>query len=293
MALLTPLPSALKPCNWDIQDSIHRYSAPGVNRRTGRPRCEGLWGKLEQRKEEVEPEPVVPNQGSKKGWFYDNFVADRTMEAKVKRAREVSAATKGRVGTLFEDSFQYTAWIEVHRVLTERQLESITPTEALRRATTGFFPAVILDVREVGEYEFLHATGAFSAPLFRSIQGNDLKANLRRFGYALLTDFAGTERNPEFISLAKAAVKGNLGKTVLVMCGRGGTIDTIVERKGPKAKKFKDPERMFGLASQSLKACYELQEAGFTKVLHVKGGFNSWKFEKLPTEEREEEAVLA
>lgn len=69
----------------------------------------------------------------------------------------------------------------------------------------------------------------------------------RRLGYALLTDFAGTERNPEFISAALQAVGGNKRRPVIVMCGRGGSLDSSVERKG---KKFTPPERLFGTQSR-------------------------------------------
>ena len=46
------------------------------------------------------------------------------------------------------------------------------------------------------------------------------------------------------------ATKGNKSRPILVICGMGGTLETVVERKGPKAKNFKDPERMFGIASR-------------------------------------------
>lgn len=190
----------------------------------------------------------------------------------------------GSMSTLFEDAFRYTSWPYVHQQLTLRKLPSVEPEEALRKATARFRPAVILDVREARDFAGIRAAGASSAPLFRLIQGNDLKANLRRFGYALITNFAGTERNPDFIALADEAVGGNRGKTVLVICGRGGTLETTVERTGPKAKSFKDPEKAYGIATRSLKACFELQEAGFKNVLHVKGGLNQWLYEDLPWE---------
>lgn len=71
--------------------------------------------------------------------------------------------------------------------------------------------------------------------------------NHRRLGYALLTDFAGTERNPDFVDEALAAVGGNRKRPVIVMCGRGGSLDSSVVRKG---KKFTPPERLFGTQSR-------------------------------------------
>lgn len=215
-----------------------------------------------------------------RGWFYDTFVKDNTMEAKLSKFKADVAARNGYVGSWFQDSFKYTAWVEVHRKLTERNLESIECKEAYNLASSG--KVVLLDVRESDDFEKVHAEKSQNAPLFRLIQGNDVKANMRRLGYALLTDFAGTERNPLFIDQALEAVGGDKTKKVVVTCSIGGTLQTYVERKGPKAKKFADPERMFGRQSRSLKAAYELQEAGFTNVFHLKDGVNEWIHQGLP-----------
>ncbi|MCO5590902.1 hypothetical protein L7F22_044877 [Adiantum nelumboides] len=189
-----------------------------------------------------------PRNPTTRGWFYDNFVKDHTMEAKLSKLKSDVAARKGFVGSLFDDAFKYTAWIEIHRVLTERKLESIPCKEAYELAQSN--EVVLLDVREPDEFEKVHVEKSKSAPLFRQIQGNDLKANLRRLGYAMMTDFAGTERNPLFIEQAVEAVGGDKTKKVVVLCSIGGTLQTYVERKGPKAKRFADPERMFGRQSR-------------------------------------------
>eukprot|EP01018_Ginkgo_biloba_P029878 Gb_06965 [translate_table: standard] len=73
---------------------------------------------------------------------------------------------------------------------------------------------------------------------------------MRRLGYAFLTDFAGTERNPKFINQVMDATRGNKRKVVVVMCDIGGTLLTYVERGGAKYKKFADPERKFGRQSR-------------------------------------------
>lgn len=216
------------------------------------------------------------------GWFFKNFVAEQTMDAKLAKFKGDVKARNGYVGSWFEDSFKYTAWVEVHRVLTERGLPDVDCTEAKDRVESK--KAILVDVREGQEYENCHAKGAQSAPLFRLIQGNDTKANLRRLGYALITDFSGTERNPEFVAMAEAAVGGDKKKQIIVYCSVGGTLQTFVERKGPKAKKYNDPERLFGRQSRSLKAIYELQQAGFTNVVHLKGGFNDWLHLDYPVE---------
>ncbi|CAI5964331.1 unnamed protein product [Closterium sp. NIES-65] len=130
-------------------------------------------------------------------------------------------------------------------------LKSVSPEEAAAMAYgdneagegSGSGRAVLLDVREAGDYEEVHAQGAASAPLFRLIQGSDLTAWARRVGYAAMGDFKGTERNPDLLKQAEAAVGGDKSRTVIVM---------------------------------SLKACYELHVAGFSSILHLDGGLNLW-----------------
>lgn len=217
---------------------------------------------------------------NRQGWFYNTFVAKQTMDAKLDKFKGDVASRNGFVGSWFNDSFKYTAWIEVHRKLTERNLKSIRCKEAHNRAK--FNGVILLDVRESQDFEKVHAEGAYNAPLFRLIQGNSFKANMRRLGYAFLTDFAGTERNPEFVNQVMDAVGGDKKKVVVVMCQIGGTLLTYVERGGAKYKKFADPERKFGRQSRSLKAIYELQEAGFKNVLHLKDGLNQWIHEGFP-----------
>lgn len=231
---------------------------------------------------EVEEQAAAPASKAPKdrGWFYNTFVADQTMEAKLAKFQGDVKARNGYVGSWFEDSFKYTAWVQVHRVLTERGLQDCDCKEAYERMEAG--DAIAIDIRQADEYERLHAEGAKCAPLFRLIEGNELKDNLRRLGYALITDLKGTERNPDFVAEATEAVGGDKSKQVIVYCSIGGTLQTFVERKGPKAKKYNDPERLFGRQSRSLKAIYELQEAGFSNVVHMKGGLNEWMHLDLP-----------
>ncbi|KAL3690819.1 hypothetical protein R1sor_004470 [Riccia sorocarpa] len=211
----------------------------------------------------------------------------RANDSKVKAGNELrsgkTSPQRGQVSTWFDET--YTAWPEVHRVLTERNMRSVDCQEAFKLVRSG--KAVLIDVREPQDFGRVHAQAAVSVPLFRLIQGNSFKANLRRLGHALITDFAGTERNPEFLSQALSAVNGNQKKTVVVMCDVGGTLKTIVERPGIKPKSYADPERRYGRASRSLRAVYELQEAGFSSVLHLTGGFNTWSYQGLPMEERD------
>lgn len=221
------------------------------------------------------------SQGRDRGWFFNNFVKDHHYENRRVKMVEECTAREGKVDTLFDNAFKYTAWLEVHRVLTQVGQKSIPCEEALGMVKRG--RAVLLDVRESQDFDSIHAEPAANAPLFRLIQGSDLKANLRRLGYALMTDFAGTERNPDFVAAALRAVGGDQSKTVVVMCNRGGCLDSSVTSRS--GYKFTPPERMFGNQSRSLKACYELRQAGFTNVLHLSGGLNQWLHEGLPDNE--------
>ncbi len=70
---------------------------------------------------------------------------------------------------------------------------------------------------------------------------------------------------------------------VIIACAVGGTLDTIV-RVASTGKSAKDPDRAFGRETRSLKACYELMQAGWSNVVHLKGGLSSWRFNGYPTE---------
>eukprot|EP01018_Ginkgo_biloba_P029879 Gb_06964 [translate_table: standard] len=49
---------------------------------------------------------------NKQGWFYNTFVSNQTMDAKLEKFKGDVAARNGFVGSWFNDSFKYTAWIE-------------------------------------------------------------------------------------------------------------------------------------------------------------------------------------
>ena len=64
--------------------------------------------------------------------------------------------------------------------------------------------------------------------------------------------------------------------TVVIACAVGGTLDTVV-RVASTGKQAKDPDRSFGRETRSLKAVYELMGAGYSNVLHLKGGLSQWR----------------
>lgn len=83
----------------------------------------------------------------------------------------------------------------------------------------------------------------------------------------------------------------------------GGSLETKIQSNKDMYKKegFEDVDKSFGRESRcprdslsnfifsciffrSLKACFELLNAEFTNVKHMKGGFSTWAYEKRPTE---------
>jgi len=67
----------------------------------------------------------------------------------------------------------------------------------------------------------------------------------------------------------------------------GGSMETKIEsnKKRYKDKGYEDVDKSFGRESRSLKACFELINAGFSDVKHLKGGFSTWKYEKKAVEQ--------
>ena len=63
---------------------------------------------------------------------------------------------------------------------------------------------------------------------------------------------------------------------VIIACAVGGTLDTVV-RVASTGKQAKDPDRSFGRETRSLKAVYELMSAGYSNLLHLKGGLSQWR----------------
>lgn len=59
---------------------------------------------------QTEQQPATSNP-QKQSWFYKNFVAEHTMEAKLSKFKQDVADRKGFVGSWFNDSFKYTAWV--------------------------------------------------------------------------------------------------------------------------------------------------------------------------------------
>ncbi|PRW59516.1 rhodanese-like domain-containing chloroplastic [Chlorella sorokiniana] len=167
----------------------------------------------------------------------------------------------------------------MHTYLTQKGLKQVDEDEALALASKG---AVIVDVRLADDFKKEHIEGAISVPMFRLTQGNSKWDNVKRFVMGSLA-MKATERDPDFLANFAAALGGNKRKTIIVACAVGGTLDTVV-RVATTGKSAQDPDRAFGRETRSLKACYELMQAGYTNVIHLKGGLSSWRYNGYPTE---------
>ncbi|GIL91563.1 hypothetical protein Vretifemale_19161, partial [Volvox reticuliferus] len=175
----------------------------------------------------------------------------------------------------------YVVWPAIHTLLVSKGLRSVTPEEALALQDQGW---TIVDVRLATDFEQVHAAGAVSLPLYRYVEGTGFWDNVKKAAMAIGFAMRATERDPDYQSKALSVLKKN--QKIILMCAIGGTLDTLVDlRKGVKPA-IRDPERAFGRESRSLKAAYELINAGWSanNLFWVEGGLQQWRFRGLPTE---------
>ena len=174
----------------------------------------------------------------------------------------------------------YAPWPLVHTALQAGGLESVEPERALELQSKG---ATIVDIRTADKYAKKHIAGSVNVPLFRPVQGRSPADNAKRLAMAFF-QMTATERNSDFAAEALEALPKN--KPVVVACDIGGTLEVTIEKKrgGKVVKAFEDKERVFGRESRSLKACYELKKAGFSKLYHLKDGQHMWEYKGLPME---------
>ena len=168
-------------------------------------------------------------------------------------------------------------WSATHTFLSDLGLKSVQPDAALRLSKSK--KAVIVDVSTRADFEADHPEGAVNVPLCAEITEE------RRRNFGKVRNFvtgrrgAPVERDADFGASARALVP-NLDQTVVVTCGRGGSLETGVPCKDGQV--FMDPSLRFGRESASLRACYDLVQAGYTDVRHMEGGKNTWKDQGLP-----------
>ena len=188
-----------------------------------------------------------------------------------------------RALTLYSGLFQLLMRLRgetTHTALQAGGLESVEPERALELQSKG---ATIVDIRTADKYAKKHIAGSVNVPLFRPVQGRSPADNAKRLAMAFF-QMTATERNSDFAAEALEALPKN--KPVVVACDIGGTLEVTIEKKrgGKVVKAFEDKERVFGRESRSLKACYELKKAGFSKLYHLKDGQQMWEYKGLPME---------
>eukprot|EP00746_Dinoflagellata_sp_MGD_P117745 gnl/MRDRNA2_/MRDRNA2_53670_c0_seq1.p1 gnl/MRDRNA2_/MRDRNA2_53670_c0~~gnl/MRDRNA2_/MRDRNA2_53670_c0_seq1.p1 ORF type:complete len:335 (-),score=50.01 gnl/MRDRNA2_/MRDRNA2_53670_c0_seq1:210-1214(-) len=163
-------------------------------------------------------------------------------------------------------------WASKYRSLLKRGLKPVTPQEALNMMQRPFFPAMLVDVRMEGKFAAGHPQGALNVPLFQVIQGNSPFVWTKRV-ISYSTGVQPTEQNPEFSAEALKQLKSN--QPIIIVCDRGGTLETLVDDK-----KATEPKRY----TASLKAASELYDAGFKNLFFLEGGLSEWDREGLPVE---------
>ncbi|MEW5319225.1 MAG: hypothetical protein WDW38_010390 [Sanguina aurantia] len=139
----------------------------------------------------------------------------------------------------------------------------------------------LVDVRAARDYELEHAEGAVNVPLYRPVAGNEFWDVLKRVAMAGFA-MQATERNPDFVEVALEKLRKN--EKIIIMCNIGGTLETLFKPSSHK-KGINDPDRAFGRESRSLKAAYEIIEAGgwnASNVVFVEGGVQMWRHRGFP-----------
>ncbi|PSC68348.1 rhodanese-like domain-containing chloroplastic [Micractinium conductrix] len=172
----------------------------------------------------------------------------------------------------------YTVWPVMWEYLNSKKLKQVDEDQALALIKRG---AVVVDVRLADDFRQQHIEGAISVPMFRLTAGNEKWDKVKRFVMGSLA-MKATERDPDFLKNFEKAVKGKR-QQVIIACAVGGTLDTMV-RVASTGKQCKDPDRSFGRETRSLKACYELMQAGYSNVVHLQGGLSSWRYNGYPVE---------
>lgn len=166
------------------------------------------------------------------------------------------------------ETAEKTEWKDKRDLLTKKNVRSISAKEVERLTEQEGY--TLIDVRPEGEYKEVHPKGAKNAQIYRLIKDWTAWNILRRAGFAFFGIFAGTEENPDFLADVEA-LGLNKDSKVIVACSFGGTTK---------------PSQNFteGKESRSLIAAYVLARAGYSNVLHLDGGLQTWFREDFPVE---------
>ena len=153
-------------------------------------------------------------------------------------------------------------WVDIHRYLTESgRVRSATPAEIATLLANG--RGVVVDVRQPLEHEEWRIPGMQSAPYLVPME-NLLR---RASGYFLSIKGGLKERNASFVENVDALTASRRQTTVALIDLRGGDL-TLAPNTGSTSVSDRGD-------STSLRAAYELVQAGYTDVRYVPGGFSA------------------
>jgi len=189
----------------------------------------------------------------------------------------------------------YADWAAQYRSLVSNGLQPLTALEAEEMVQDK--GAVFVDVRPEWTFNKFQIEDSINVPLFQKVQGNSMKDAVKRgLTSALAVD--ATERNPNFAAMAKERLPRD--KPIIIACDRGGILDTTYEDQAKVETSAmvklvnswttplmphsgtKDFDRYPNRYTLSLKAAYELYQAGFTNLYFLEGGMRKWEEEGLP-----------
>jgi len=194
-----------------------------------------------------------------------------------------------------EKKDSYSSWGAQYRSLINSGLKSLSPLEAEEMVKDK--GAVVLDARPEYKWDKFTIEDSINVPLFQRVQGHGMTDHLKR-GVTGAMAVEATERNPNFAAMAKERLPHD--KPIIIVCDRGGKLDTSYEEAAkvevpPMVKLVnsmttplmpktgtKDFDRYPNRYTTSLKAAYELYQAGFTNLYFVDGGMQNWEEEGLP-----------
>ncbi|KAK3248910.1 hypothetical protein CYMTET_41644 [Cymbomonas tetramitiformis] len=198
--------------------------------------------------------------------------AERRAEIAKQVARLEDAMKRGEVPEFYgpKTTGDKIPWKLAHTYLTACKQESVSCMRAARLEAGG---ATLLDVSPSDLFAKGHAKGAINVPLFESMQNRSPNKAFVNLLFKIGFGRAATERDLNFIDQVSDICSKS--DSILVMCNRGGTLDTMIRLEGRAP--YADPDRRYGIESRSLKAVFELRRAGFSNVFHVDGGFYARK----------------
>jgi len=167
-------------------------------------------------------------------------------------------------------------WTEMRKSLLDFGLESIAPEEAQKLVKQN--KAIIIDLS--AKYYLSHIEPSVHVPLYKVIKAKDTLTSLGNFlSKATLLDWDAVNRN--FLNDAKE-ILGEEKRLMIVSCTGGGSLKSEISNS--KSNRGGTNSSDSGIKSRSLRAAYELVEAGYTNVAHLQGGINAWKAAGLPME---------